>query len=51
MKILEKIVLSLIAIPFAIVGGLIVAIIKIIQMPLDLFIKVICDIWERDYNE
>lgn len=48
MKTLEKICLSLIAMPFAIVGGIILAIIKIIQIPIDLFINVICDIWERE---
>lgn len=48
MKILEKIGLSLIALPFAVVGGIILAIIKIIQIPIDLFINVICDIWEKD---
>jgi len=48
MKILEKIALTILAIPFALIGGIIVAIIKIIQIPIDLFINVICDIWERD---
>lgn len=47
MKIIEKICWTIVGIPFAIVGGIFVGIIKFISMPVDLFITILHDIWEE----
>lgn len=42
-----KILQSIIVIPFAFIGGLLVGLIKLIILPFDLLITALCDIWEE----